>query len=381
MATLVSRVPGEDDADRPAPTVAEILRSDAFRRPQRVYPTPWPALDRLLGGGIRSRQLNVIAAPSGVGKTSMAVQLAIHYGRMGLPALIASTEIESSEVAARVAAQVMGTTAARILELDVDPAIAAAATDLPIYVRELNVFELETSPVLVLAAEIDRVSAARRGQRPVVIVDYIQHLAVEDGDRRRSSVSAIANGLRRVAQAADVAMVVVSSVSRAFYGKKNVEDRDDPRSWLAAAKESGDIEYATSVLAVLEVGAASEDDDWAPARLIVAKSRRGRAGFVSLRFHGPTGVFSVGDDVPGAKDARDDRDAEIVFNKVDSWPGGPPSPRSIRMALAMSGGRMKELVDILVADGRLRRVRAKNGEVLVIDRQAEIAPNGEEDRP
>ena len=53
-------------------------------------------------------------------------------------------------------------------------------------------------------------------------------------------------------------------------------------------------------------------DDAGKERLIVAKSRRGRPGFVGLRFHGPTGRFYSSDTAtaafgPGKREAEIER--------------------------------------------------------------------------
>ncbi len=61
------------------PTAAEVLRSDSFTAAQRTYPTSFPALDEKIGGGLKARQLSVVAPPSGSAKTGFASKLALDW--------------------------------------------------------------------------------------------------------------------------------------------------------------------------------------------------------------------------------------------------------------------------------------------------------------
>jgi hypothetical protein len=55
-----------------APRVEAVLRSEAFARPQATYPTSYLEFNELIGGGLKARQLAVIAGPTGNGKTGFA---------------------------------------------------------------------------------------------------------------------------------------------------------------------------------------------------------------------------------------------------------------------------------------------------------------------
>jgi replicative DNA helicase len=306
-----------------APTVEAILLSDALSKPRRVYPTGFRELDRLLSGSYRSdapdgglaaRTLTVFAGPTGAGKTGWAVALAVHFARRlrdVAPVLYVSTELEAVEVAARVAAQALEAheratiregdfgryfTPGEILSLRIKPGEAAAAVaGWPIHVLEWDPWspEQKLPAIESIAAEAHSINKVT-GKMPVIVVDYLQHLASEDPDQRRLSVSAVANGLRRLARDLDVPVVALSSVGRQNYKIKKADedgDGEDARDYIAAAKESGDIEYACAVFGYLEPGRTTDADGESPARLAVAKCRGGLHGFVGLRFHGPSGLW------------------------------------------------------------------------------------------
>jgi hypothetical protein len=285
-------------------TVAQILSSSAFSAPQLTFATGYLKLDELLDGGVKARQVTAIAAPTGAGKTAFGLELSRSLCEVR-PILYCTTEIESEELAARVAGPALGARASDILALRCDPRRAAAAVEgWPIFP-----FEIED-------LGDDMVITKFTGQTPIVVIDYLQDLVGEDGDRRRGAVARIARRLRQLARRRDTALIAISSVARSLYsatGRKLMADEDDPRAWLATAKESGDIEYSAAVFIYLDTSTEVDASGQSAARLIVAKSRRGRVGFVGLRFHGPTGRFLQDD---GAVDQMGPQRKELDREKA-----------------------------------------------------------------
>jgi hypothetical protein len=259
------------------------------RPPVRSYPTGLAALDRLLGGGVSTRQLLIICAPPGWGKSAFAVWLArVWLARvLGIPVLYVSTELEADEITARVAAQVLGApwrdiVRGRVAASEVQRAVAGV----PIEVIGCDV--LPRGPEALAVIEREARAMAAGGTPPLVIVDYVQDLA-RGGDERtvRGRVGDIASGLRALSQAIDCPVVGVSSVSRTFYAPQKAEAlraADDATVYLATAKESGDVDYAAAVVLAIDL-----DRESGLARLAVAKSRHGETGFAGARFHGATG--------------------------------------------------------------------------------------------
>jgi hypothetical protein len=295
--------PNRDDGDGSTgfptplpPTAEEVLRKLSLTPPRRTYPTRFVQLNELLDGGLVSRTLLVIAAPPGSGKTALAGALGRDLA-VGLtewiPVLLCTTEIEGEEQAARLAAPELGVKPGDILAHRVSPSDAAEAVKgWPIYLQDLDGCS-EADPLDAILAHAKGIQQAT-GRAPAIIVDYLQQLGAEHAEQRRVSIGLVANRLRRLARHLDVPAIGISSVSRAYYGsaRRALENQEDPRAWLAAAKESGDIEFAAAAFAYLDTSGAVDAAGYSNARLIVAKSRGGRVGFVGLRFHGPTGMWS-----------------------------------------------------------------------------------------
>ncbi len=377
-ADFVGRDPGEDDVDDVAlspemiealaglpPTVEALLLAEAETTAQRTYSTGFADLDLLIDGGVKARQLTVIAAPTGSGKSALAVTMAGYFvaDTDMTPVLYVSTELDGSEVGARVVAPSMRTTPGEILAHRKDPKNAAAEMrGVPIYVLALDVYETP-EPIKLIERKARAIQLVTK-KTPIIIVDYTQHLASDDPNGRRMSVSAVASGLVRMARALDAAVIGISSVSRAYYGKAKAATKDtgadeDPRDWLAAAKESGDVEYAAAVFIYLDTSTKVNILGESDARLIVAKSRRGRCGFVGTTFHGPSGLFTANQGAVeklGSAARKHDDDDKIFAAVQDRKAAGKPAyvKDELRNVVpGVSGTRGDRAIKRLVDDDRL----------------------------
>jgi replicative DNA helicase len=85
---------------------------------QKIFPgipTPWADYNRLLGGGIQKSDIHLIAAPTGKGKTTSLIQLALHAAKYNVGAdfyrnnvVIFSLEMPHDQLTKRMIAQIAG---------------------------------------------------------------------------------------------------------------------------------------------------------------------------------------------------------------------------------------------------------------------------------
>lgn len=284
LVTTTSQTIGHSLAE-----VAEIERP-----PIRSYATGMPDLDKLLGGGISTRALTTVLGPPAAGKTAWCVDLSLQL-HAHVPVLYLSTELEADELAARFAGHLLGVPWRDIVRGRIDRArVREALATLRVHVVGCDELPRENFDEAVSAAV--RAMVAKYGAPPVVIVDYLQDLT-RGGDERnlRARVGDVATGLRALAQEQDLAVVAVSSVSRAFYSARRAEElrsAQDPTAYLAAAKESGDVDYASAAVVFLDVEPAGALAHRL-AQVAVAKSRHGETGFAGARFYGATGRWEA----------------------------------------------------------------------------------------
>ena len=259
--------------------------------PIRSYPTGMSDLDGLLGGGVSTRQLLSVLGPPGAGKSAWAVATALHAAPT-LPVLYVCSELEAHELMARTAANLIDRPWSAIVRGTVPMEwVYEALAGIGIHLIGADSIPRQTDAVLRLVEDEAAGIARHYGTPPLVIVDFLQDLARGSEREMRGRVGDLATDLRAMSQRLDCPMVAISSVARSYYNERRAEDMrklDDPTVYLAAAKESGDVDYASAAVMFLDV----EKDEGSPtraARIAVAKSRHGRTGFAGARFVGSNG--------------------------------------------------------------------------------------------
>lgn len=304
-----------------APTELGVNIGDlAHNRPPPVrrYPSGMPDLDRLIGGGISTRQAMFVMAPPADGKSGLAAGFAREYPGWTLHA---STELESHELLARHAAAILGCAWRDVVDGTIpwDRAVAAVAN---LRIRLVGCEMLPMGEAALDAIEHEaRIMTERHGLPPMVILDYLQDLARgTDTNGTRAKIGELAMRLRAMSQRLDCPVVVVSSVSRTYYGVDKANElrkANDPTVYLAAAKESGDVDYAGAVVIFLDVLPPEPGAGFRAARLAVAKSRHGETGFVGARFRGASGRWEPASDDVLASAARREEAETTSQNAAD----------------------------------------------------------------
>lgn len=293
----VAAAGGPGLAPRVAKTLGEIAAN--MKPPVRSYSTGFADLDRLMGGGISTRQLATLCAPPASGKSAFAVQLALNLEQV-VPVLVVSTELESDELVARYGANILDLVWRDAVRGKYREEIAAAVGNLRIHVIGCDDLPSElTGPdgsLHLIATTIVDLTALY-GVPPVTKIDYLQDLVDDAGDQQRNLVGGLARKLRTIAQFTDSAILAISSVSRSWYSPQRAEalrQSNDATQYMGAAKESGGVDFASAVVMFLDVDHSQGGPAGKPGRIAVAKSRHGEVGFAGFRFFGASGRF-VGD--------------------------------------------------------------------------------------
>lgn len=277
--------------------------------PVTVYSTPYPDLDDLIGGGLSTRSTTIVVGRTGAGKSGIVIGMGVHAFRVhGVPFLYSSSELDRDECFARIGANVMNVPHKDVYFGKVRrEETIEALRGLKVHVLDRSALR-RSNPIQTIRRQIKQL-ADHYGVMPITCVDYLQDL-IPDKDERsvRSGVTKISGELRDIGSDMDTAMVLVSSTGRAFY-KPPKEGADDPLSYLASAKESGDVEYAASNLLFLDV-ASEHSAGLHKARIAVAKARRGSRGFVGAMFDGPSGRWFPERDSVRALNAKNRKAAD-----------------------------------------------------------------------
>jgi len=245
-------------------------------------PTGFADLDRLLGG-LQPSDLIIIAARPSMGKTSLAVSIAMNAAlKHNAVVAIFTLEMAAEQLVQRMISGQTGIDSQRLRLGRIEDIEWEKFTHASGVLSEAAIFIDDTpspSPMEIrtkarrLAAEYDL---------DLIIVDYLQ--LMQAGDRRVENrvqeISYISRSLKSLARELKVPVVALSQLSRA------VEARQDKIPQLADLRESGSIEQdADVVMFIYRDEMYNPDTDRAHiADIIVAKHRNGPTARVSLRF-------------------------------------------------------------------------------------------------
>jgi replicative DNA helicase len=231
----------------------------------------FPAADNC-GFVFAAGELTVLAARTGMGKTTLATQVGMHHAAKGRCVLMASLEMKSTEVAGRLLAAASGNNyqSLRIGQFDdicVNDMRAAAnkVGDLP--------FRL-WSPGRVKVGQIHAMASMRKATHNIelLIVDLLQCVKWDDPrDEEHHAYGKITKGLRDIAQQLQIPVMLVAQLSRGAEGE---------RPSLKHLKGSGAIEEDADIVALLHAEKRKSET----VELIVEKNRFGAPGSTSLTF-------------------------------------------------------------------------------------------------
>ena len=248
------------------------------------------AVDRKING-LNKSDLLLLAARPGMGKTSMALNVALSAAKAsGKTVAIFSLEMSKEQLVTRLLANeglIENTRLAtgNLRESDWEK-IAQAASVL----NQTNI-RIDDNPLLTVA---DMNAKCRRiDNLGLVVIDYLQLMASSgtkgySSESRQQVVSDISRMLKIMAKELQVPVLCLSQLSRAN------EKREDKRPMLSDLRESGAIEQdADIVMFLYRDDYYNEDSEKRNiAECIIAKNRHGETGKVELAWSPQYTTFS-----------------------------------------------------------------------------------------
>ena len=240
------------------------------------------AIDRKIGG-LNKSDLILIAARPSMGKTALAVNIALNVARSSRKTVaIFSLEMSREQLTTRILSveALVENNKLRTGELnDSDWEKIAAAT---MRLNGLDILIDDNS--LLTVAEINA-KCGRLDNLGLIVIDYLQLMTSSGGRRganenRQQAVSDMSRMLKIMAKELDAPVICLSQLSRAN------EKRDDKRPMLSDLRESGAIEQDADIVMFLYRDDYYNEDSDRPniAECIIAKNRHGETGKIELRW-------------------------------------------------------------------------------------------------
>jgi replicative DNA helicase len=225
--------------------------------------------------GLHKQELTIIGARPGVGKTTLALQIAEHIAEKGIETAIISLEMSDTQIIQKMIAKRtkinsykmrMGT----MEQADID-AMAIAGTE----ISELPIHLITKARTLQHIENIAR-KLKNRSNLGLLVIDYIQ-LIKNKGKfgNREQEVADITRTLKLLSLELDIPIIGLCQLSRNA-------TRQEPT--LADLRESGAIEQdADNVLFLYQE--KEEEGTFVDITLKIAKQRAGEIGKIYLKFN------------------------------------------------------------------------------------------------
>jgi replicative DNA helicase len=249
------------------------------------YKTGFADLDALLFG-LQPGQLVVLGARPGVGKTALALSVALNLTRAGVPVLFFSLEMPTAEIMDRAISSRSGVPLSDIrrgrINDDQSGRILSAGEQLK---RERFWIDDRSDLTASRLAAVTRRNVRRNGVR-VVVVDYLQLMTPENArENRTQQVGLCARRAKMIARECGVPVLMLAQLNR------ELENREGGRPRLADLRDSGEIEQHADVAIFLHPHKGSEAEPVWQTDVIVAKNRNGPIGETTLGFRRPNTRF------------------------------------------------------------------------------------------
>jgi len=297
-------------------TVAVDMAAKAFQRDGKLsgIATGLRDLDTKMGG-LQHSDLIIVAGRPGMGKTSLATNIAYNVAKSYVGEVQAdgttravnggvvgffSCEMSAEQLATRIIAERTGIPSSQIRRGGISESDFEKIRDYAIELQSLPFFVDETGGLSIAQLMARARRLKRQKGLDLIVIDYIQLLSgsgKRSNDSRVQEITEITTSLKALAKELNVPIIALSQLSR------QVESRDDKRPQLSDLRESGSIEQDADVvmfvfreeyyLAMKEPRPGTEEHaKWMQdmerslgrAEVIIGKQRHGPTGTVELHF-------------------------------------------------------------------------------------------------
>ncbi len=289
------------------------MASAAFQRDGHLsgIATGLHTLDARMGG-LQPSDLIIIAGRPGMGKSSLATNIAYniaeayepevlpdgtHSAKNGGVVGLFSLEMSSEQIATRIIAEQTVISSSKIRRGEINEAefekLVACSQQMhriPLYIDQTGGISIAQ-----LAARARRLK--RQRGLDVLIIDYIQLMqGNKKTDNRVQEITEITTGLKALGKELNVPVIALSQLSR------QVENRDDKRPQLSDLRESGSIEQDADVVLFVyreEYYLQNKEPEEGSDAYVEWKQKfdavAGKADvIISKQRHGPTGTVNLG---------------------------------------------------------------------------------------
>jgi replicative DNA helicase len=244
-------------------------------------PTGFLELDKTLAG-LHPANLVVIAARPGMGKSTLALNIAANVCMDGRTSAVFTLEMSREEIVHRLLASLASVDSQEIRtgQLDIDKWRRLSQASSKLYEMPFYVDDSPDLTVTAIRAKCRRLK--RSHDLDLVVVDYLQLMqGPRKADNRQQEIADISRSLKNLARELKVPVIAVSQLNR------QLESRENKRPRLGDLRESGAIEQDADVVMFIyrdDYYDVSNPETLGVAELDIAKHRSGARDTLRLGF-------------------------------------------------------------------------------------------------
>ena len=242
-----------------------------------TVPTGFPGIDRMLGGGLRRRDLVVLGGDVGVGKSSLALGIAMRVAARGERAVVLTAEMDEERLYERALA-IDG----RVRLNDIRRAALGDEARAAVGAGAVRLRDQPLVPIPTAGLDFAAILAHVREQgAALTVVDCLQALPPPAAGTHDEQAAAAVRLLKEAALAGDTAVLLTAQLPHHDAKRRDVRPNLDDFGALGAVKFHGDVVLGLFREEMYQAWRGLEG----ATELIVAKNRHGATGFVDLYFY------------------------------------------------------------------------------------------------
>jgi replicative DNA helicase len=225
------------------------------------------------------KYLVILAGRPGMGKTAMAVNIAVHVVKSGKSVLFFTMESRDKSLISRILSSESGIANNRVQtrrtlttgEADTLKKIAGDMMDLPLEIFECREWDKIKTKI--------RAEKRRDENLSLIVIDYCQLIRVPSRTERYLQIGEVSGDCKSLAMELNLCVLLLSQLNR------DLEKRQDKRPTIADLRESGNLEQDGDVVLLLHRPCRYDPkQNEYLAEIDCAKNRDGRTGMIPVYF-------------------------------------------------------------------------------------------------
>lgn len=250
-------------------------------------PSGYHKLDDM-SSGFQKGDFLVLAARPSMGKTALALSMALNAAESGASVGFFSLEMSAEQLTLRLLSGESRVQHHNIRNATISSDEWVDLTHAAAKLAEVKIFIDDTAMQTIADVRTKARKLKAENNLQFLVIDYLQLLHGNGRhENRHQEVSAISRSLKALAKELEIPILALSQLSRA------VDSRVDKRPMLSDLRESGAIEQDADMIMFLYRDVVYNQDTEEPSlsELIVGKQRNGPTGTVFLNFQRDLTVF------------------------------------------------------------------------------------------